>query len=253
MGSFRLVLVSVVVLAFPALAQQITQAIQTQTPNADDPVSERNIPASPLWVARDYLKSLRDRGFAAMADYVHPDELARFKAMLTPVLEAESDAGGRALMNATFGRDARLTDVRLADPADFLRRFARVMSARMPEQRMDFDDLQVLGSVEEGELVHVLMRLRWESQAITRDRLEVVSLLRFEKSWKPILGPENEAAILAMAPRQQDERAVPELAPQPEPPESEPELLPPLIPGERHWPPVFGDEEALVPNRDGLR
>ena len=249
MGLMRLVLSMAVVLTYQAAAQQIAPSDLPAPVDAADPVLRKELPASPQWIARVYLEAVRHRGFIATADYLHPDEMARFKAMLIPVFEAESKAGGRALMNATFGRDARLADVRLADPTEFLRRFARVMSVRMTERRTDFDELKLLGSVEEGELVHVLVRLRSESQTAAQDRLEVISLLPFEEGWKLIMWPELEAAILAMAPREQDERSVPRLAPQPEPPGSEPR--PPVSPkpearGRR---PSSPDDETLTPDR----
>ena len=251
MRFLRLLPVLVALVAFPALSQQTSENEQPVPEGAGDPESRQELSSgSPQWVAREYLESIRDRGFVATSDFMHPDEMARIKAMLIPVLEAEAEAGGRALMNATFGRDARLTEVKLAGPEEFLRRFARVMSVRMPEQRVDFDNLRVLGSVEEGSLVHVLVRLRWESNARIHDRLEIISLLLFERGWKLILSPKLEAAILAMTPEEQDKRAVPRLIPRPEPPGSGPRPPEPTMPGARRRLSAPPDDEAFPPYRD---
>jgi hypothetical protein len=172
----------------------------------------------PELAARDYLTAVRDRGFAAQADFVHPDEMARFQQLLVPVFEAESKKGGRGLLNATFGREAAIMDVSLASPDDFMRRFARVMAVRMPDQPVGFDELVILGIVEEGDLVHVLARLRTGKEESMEDRLEVVSLAPYEGGWKVVLSPGLERAVWAMK-RQVGggERTIPRLVPRPPP------------------------------------
>lgn len=148
--------------------------------------------------AARYLEAVRDRGFVAGADFLHPDEMARFQQLLLPVLESEQAAGGRALLNATFGREATLLSARLADPADFLRRFARVMAVRAPDQPTGFDQLQILGTIPEGETVHALARLRTALPDGASERLVVVSLRPFESGWRVMLSPEIEQAARAM-------------------------------------------------------
>lgn len=181
--------------------------------------------ARPEDVAARYLEAVRDRGFAAGADFLHPDEMARFQALLIPVLEAEQASGGRALLNATFGREATLLSARLADPADFLRRFARVMAVRAPDQPTGFDQLQVLGSVPEGDTVHVLARLRTAVEDGPRERLVVVSLRPVEADWRVLLSPDIEQAARAMeeAPRSGRQRPRARQEPAPLPPEPTPE------------------------------
>ena len=176
-------------------------------------------------VAARYLEAVRDRGFAAGADFLHPDEMARFQALLIPVLEAEQAAGGRSLLNATFGREATLLSARLADPADFLRRFARVMAVRAPDQPTGFDELQFLGSVPEAETVHVLLRLRTAPPAGPRERLVVVSLRPTADGWRVLLDPEIEQAARAMGEVPQTGRQRPRARqePAPLPPEPTPE------------------------------
>ena len=103
---------------------------------------------------------------------------------MVPILEAERDAGRRTLLNATFGREAQLTDARLADPDDFFGRFARVVSARQIEAPTRFDTLVPIGSIPEGEQLHVLVRtLAGTGQAQTQ-RLVVVTLRRSGGGWK---------------------------------------------------------------------
>ena len=170
-------------------------------------------------VARGYLEAIRAEGFAAQARYLHPEELARFQRMLIPVFEAHQAEGNRALLNATFGRNASVTDARLAEPADFMRRFVRVMAVRLPEQPVGFDQLQVLGAVEEAPGMHVLVRLRTGSGEGAVESLEVVSLLPDGGAWRVRLSPKLEAAARSMMPASQDPDARPRLEPRALPPD----------------------------------
>jgi hypothetical protein len=154
-------------------------------------------------VAREYLEAIRAEGFAAQARYLHPEELARFQRMLLPVFEANQAEGNRALLNATFGRNASVTDARLSEPADFMRRFVRVMAVRLPEQPIGFDQLRVLGVVEEVPGMHVLVRLHTGSGESAVESLEVVSLLPDGDVWRVRLSPKLEAAARAMMPASQ--------------------------------------------------
>jgi hypothetical protein len=163
-------------------------------------------------VARDYLEAVRARGFSAEAEFMHPEELARFQALVLPVLEADEAHGRRALLNATFGRDASLLDARLADPADFMTRFARVMAVRIPDQPVGFDELQVLGTVREGEKAHVLVRLRTVTDAASLEELEVVSLMPHQDEWRLMLGHRLRKAALEMGP-EAEHRPAPRLVP----------------------------------------
>jgi ketosteroid isomerase-like protein len=160
-------------------------------------------------VARAYLVALRAQGVAATADFMHPDDMARFRAMLLPAFEAEARAGRRALINATFGRGATLTDVRQAHPADFMRHCARVMAVRMPPQPTGFEDLTVLGSVAENDWTHVLVRTRSGSGETATERLVVVTLRPYDGTWKVALSGELEDAAGSVGESLQGRRSRP--------------------------------------------
>jgi hypothetical protein len=218
----------VAAVSFAATAEAEQPALPAPAEGTAEPAAQVLKPGSPEWVAREYLTAIRERGFSAAADFMHPDEMARFKSLLIPVFAAESESGGRALMNATFGRDARMREARLADPGEFLRRFSRVMAVRMPDQPTDYDRLRVLGTVKEVERFHVLVRLSAGAETAAEDRLEVVSLLPFAGGWKLALSPKLEAAARAMDRRKSGTRPAPLLGPRLEPPEPTP-LQPPEI------------------------
>lgn len=172
-------------------------------------------PAGAPLAARDYLEAVRARGFAAQADFLHPQELQRFRDRLLGVLESEEAAGNRALLYATFGRDASLLQARLAEPKELAARFARVMAVRMPDQPVGFDSLEVLGTVEEGDTAHVLVRTLTESGEQTLEDLRIVSLRPHRDSWKVLMSPQLVQAISSMDPDPGGKRPTPRLVPTP--------------------------------------
>jgi hypothetical protein len=182
-----------VVLALAALlcAAAVSQAAAQAAPEPAAAKAEE--------VARDYLLALRKDGFAATADFMHPEDLARFQAMLLPAFEAEARAGSRALINATFGPGATLTDVRQSHPADFMRHCARVMAARMPRQPATFDEAVVLGALADNGLEHVLLRTTSGSGSSAVEHLVVVTLRPYEGSWKVAMSGDLEDAARSLS------------------------------------------------------
>ena len=163
-------------------------------------VSERDAKAA-TEVATAYLNALKQGGFSVAPEYLHPEALERFKDQVMPALDAESARGNRSLLNATFGRDATLAAAKSADPADFMRRFVRVVSARDPNVAPNFGALTALGVIPEGDRLHVLMRLGAGIGPYAPERLEVVSLLPYGSGWKVLLDGRLEGIAGSLAGR----------------------------------------------------
>jgi hypothetical protein len=149
-------------------------------------------------VAKDYLTGVNGAGLDGGIPFLHPDELARFKKLMLPILEQERQAGRRHLLNATFGRDAEMVDVRLVAPDDFMRRFARVASARLDQTPTRFDRVETIGTIAEGEVRHVLIREVAEKGGARTQRLVVVSLRLSDREWKVLLGSDIESLLDAL-------------------------------------------------------
>jgi len=156
-------------------------------PAPPQPVVDPAAAAAATTAATGYLTALKEKGFAAAPDWLHPTALARFKDLVMPRLKDEQARGTRTLLNATFGRDAGYPAAAAADPAAFLTRFARLISAREPDAAPRFSGLVPIGVLREGEQLHVLIRLTQGSGAEAVERLEVVSLLPQDKDWKVLL------------------------------------------------------------------
>jgi hypothetical protein len=149
--------------------------------------------------ATAYLNGLNGDGFGAAPAHLHPEALERFKTLVMPAFDAERARGTRSLLNATFGRDASFATARSADPADFMARFVRVVSARDPDAAPQFGSMTALGVMAEGERLHVLVRLGAGIGPDAFERLEVVSLLPYGTGWKVLLDGRLEGIASSLA------------------------------------------------------
>ena len=154
----------------------------------------------PEEVARDYFLALKARGVSEVATYMHPAELSRFKEMLLPVYQAESEAGKSELRDATFGNGSSLADVQQADPKLFMSNFMKAIGARAGVQPT-FDSIDVLGVIPEDQLMHVVTRVKVGSPPVSVTKMEVVTLKVHDGKWMLMLSGQFEGIAQALAAR----------------------------------------------------
>ena len=186
-----------------AAAQPAATKEEPPAPPPPQSVVDPAAAAAATTAATGYLTALKEKGFAAAPAWLHPAALARFKDLVMPRLKDEQARGTRTLLNATFGRDAGYPAAAAADPADFLTRFARLISAREPDAAPRFSGLTPLGVLREGEQLHVLIRLTLGGGPEAVERIEVVSLLPQDKDLKVLLDGrlQSLASTLGSQPR----------------------------------------------------
>jgi hypothetical protein len=186
-----------------AAAQPAATKEEPPAPPPPQAVVDPAAAAAATTAATGYLTALKEKGFAAAPAWLHPAALARFKDLVMPRLKDEQARGTRTLLNATFGRDAGYPAAAAADPADFLTRFARLISAREPDAAPRFSGLTPLGVLREGEQLHVLIRLTLGGGPEAVERIEVVSLLPQDKDLKVLLDGrlQSLASTLGSQPR----------------------------------------------------
>lgn len=162
---------------------------------------------TPESVVRTYYERLQTGDFGAYAEFVHPEEAARFKSMLMDVYRAANQDGDRKLIDATFGPEATLDDVEKTTPEEFIRAFMGLVSAMMG--KIQFSRFDLIGSVPEGDMTHVVLRTQIAAEGVEVTQMEVVSTRPFEGQPRLMLTGAWEGIGAAMG------RARP--APQPEP------------------------------------
>lgn len=153
---------------------------------------------TPEQVADAYLQAIRTEGLAAVPDYIHPDELERFRGMLLPVLAGDSPAT-EAMREAFFGEKTTLASVQGMDAKAFMQGFMRFAQRQMAAMDVSIGQSETLGSVREGEVVHLVTRNTVGAGPIQLTQMEVISLKPYQGGWRLLLSGKMEGLAQALS------------------------------------------------------
>ena len=150
---------------------------------------------SPEGVVLAYITAIQKDGPAATVPrFTHPDECARFKAIFMPAIRA--DAGKSSVK--TLGRKMSLKEIEDMRPVDFLTAYLESKDLRVDGLKLS--PPKFLGSVREGEILHLLVRTeKIQLDGLPSNKVDVLSLKPFGNSWKLMLSWEFEAYARALA------------------------------------------------------
>lgn len=147
---------------------------------------------TPEQVYQQYFTTIKQQGVVAATDFIHPDELARFKQMLSPIFEVGDQKTKDGLAQAVFGKTATPASVQTMSPADFLRGFMRLSDQENKSKQISLGDTKVIGSVKEGDIVHLVTRHSAGTAGVSMTELEVVSMKPYGNSWKLLMSGKLE-------------------------------------------------------------
>lgn len=154
--------------------------------------------ASPEAVAHAYVAAIRAKGMTATADFIHPDELKRFQAMLLPLF-ADADAEpAQLLARGLFGPEATAESINALEPAEFMRGFMRMVDTQLKDTPLSVGDAQILGAVKEGDVVHLVSRNTVGVGELQLTQLEVISLKPYQDTWRLMLTGKMEGIAQAL-------------------------------------------------------
>jgi hypothetical protein len=175
--------IALVLLAFFALGAG------AQTPAANSPEA----------VVTEYMSVLQKEGMSAVSRYFHPDELKRFKDMLMPWVRKDASQKNE-VVRGLFGSDATLASVEAMTPAEFMNGFMRLVGEQLKE--VSFSDFEIVGTVREKDMIHVVTRVAAGYKEVRINKLEVVSTKPLGKEWKLMLSGELEGMAAAISAQQ---------------------------------------------------
>lgn len=147
---------------------------------------------TPEQVYEKYFTAVKQQGVAASADFIHPDELLRFKQMLWPIFENGDEQTRSALIQDLFGKNATIDTVKNMPPADFYRGFMKIADVQSKSTNTSYGDTKILGSVNEGDVIHLVTRPTVRTGGFSMTRQEVISLKPYNGSWKLLLAGKLE-------------------------------------------------------------
>lgn len=155
---------------------------------------------TPEQVVTSYFDKMKAGGINTTATLMHPDELRKFREMLTPVIE-----GGLASERdrASFQRFADPTNsakMRVLDDVQFMNLFMEWVESVRPGFSTVLKDAKVeaLGHVQENDLKHVVVRMKMKSQGIEVEKMSVFSVKDFQGVPKLILTGEIKGMAEAL-------------------------------------------------------
>ncbi len=153
---------------------------------------------TPEEFVEQYMTSLQTDGFTSIPNYIHPAELIRFKEMLMPLFRKEAAAGKKEITQGLFGPDATLASVEAMSPHDFMTGMFRQFGDAL--DGIVFKDAELLGSVREKDVVHVVSRVSVDGpKGLKLRQMEVVSVMPDGDGWKLLLSGSLEGIAAALS------------------------------------------------------
>lgn len=157
--------------------------------------------SSPEAVAVAYVAAIKNGGLSASADFIHPDELQRFKNMFSPLFSDPNSPAAQGFAQAMFGPQATAESVAALDPLSFMRGVMSFLDNQMKTVDMTFGDVQILGAVPENETVHLVTRNTAGAAGVQLTQLEVMSFKPYQDTWKLLLSGQLEGLAQALNPK----------------------------------------------------
>ena len=151
---------------------------------------------TPEEAAKAYFQALKTEGFEVAPRYIHPKELERFKSMLMPLFLVEG--ADTNLSTLFFGAPKTAAEITAMDPAEFMEGFLSVVGAQVKEANVSLGDTEIIGTVKEGDITHVLTRSTAGNADVKLTQVEVISMIPDGDSWKLLLSGKMEGIAQAL-------------------------------------------------------
>ncbi|MFO1468765.1 MAG: hypothetical protein U1F35_20350 [Steroidobacteraceae bacterium] len=140
-------------------------------------------------------------GPSAAVILYEPAEVQRLRDKVLLAAQRESESGRKQIRAALFGAGPSLDDVQRMTPENLL----LAILAKLPARTAKYDEFKALGSVKEGEMLHIVVRasLTKVERLKRRTIVQVVTLLPSGKEWRAAIPSGIESyvdVVLAAAP-----------------------------------------------------
>ena len=144
----------------------------------------------PEQVASEYLRAVQHDGLEVAPKFIHPQELVRFQNMVLPLFQIEG--AGKGLARMFFGKPYSAGELARMDPAAFMSAYLGVVGKEFRGAHLMLGEPQIIGSVREGQNVHVLVRVTVGNADFKMTRISVISMMPVGDTWKLLLTGEIE-------------------------------------------------------------
>ncbi len=152
---------------------------------------------TPEEAVRAYYSDRQSKGLASVPDHLHPEALAAFREMLMPLFEGTGPPNTKEMLSL-FGPNATTETVRTLSPAEFMRTFLSLGDRQLGKRSIQFRPVEILGSVQEGSVTHVVVRTGVASKGVTVATMEVASVKKDGTQWRLLLSGYMEGVANAI-------------------------------------------------------
>lgn len=147
---------------------------------------------TPEQVTAAYLDAANKSGLAGTAGYFHPDELNKFKSAFIMLFESSGD---QELVQMFFGEQAALAELKAMPAEQFARRMLGAISKLMKSEDIHFTQSKIVGSVKEGDAIHLLVRQYASVENIEFNSMQIVTLKPYQDSYKLMFSDKLDSMI----------------------------------------------------------
>ncbi len=152
--------------------------------------------ATPEQAAVTYFEAIKNDGVEVAPRFIHPKELERFKSMLMPLFMEADTAGNTSPV--FFGKKMTSAEISAMPAEDFMAGFLSVVGTQMKGAKINLGETAVIGTVKEGDIVHVLTRSSAGNDDFKLTKVEVISMILDGDAWKLMLSGEMEGLAQAL-------------------------------------------------------
>lgn len=137
----------------------------------------------PEAAVRSYFDDVASRGLISITDHMHPAEIIRFRDLFSPVFEMTTDDDD--VFVELFASRPR-EDVIAMSAESFMRALFGSLQDKIGPG-LTFAQPDILGTVMEGDIAHVLTRVYVGMEEVGISQMQVVSLRQHDGVWKMML------------------------------------------------------------------
>lgn len=143
---------------------------------------------TPEEISKSYFSLLKAQKWDEVAALFDPSALRDFRDMMLFLLEMPDELAPKVL-GQFFGPGSTKATVKAMSDTVFFSSFLRGVMAQAGEMgRLDFTEVEVLGSIPEGERVrHVVTRAHIGLGEVTLEEMEVISFSKTDAGWRILL------------------------------------------------------------------
>jgi hypothetical protein len=133
---------------------------------------------TPEQVVTSYFEKMKTGGINTVAGLMHPDELRKFREMLTPVIEGGLNSEGQKALFQKFADPKDATKMRVLDDGQFMNLFMEWVESVQPgvTAALKGATVEALGHVSENDVKHVVVRMKVKSGEIEIEKMSVLSV-----------------------------------------------------------------------------